>query len=70
MSFSNLYLTNKPKNFPTTYFANSLIEVYGLIKTNNPTCFWLAKKVAGPDPIDLPKIIMLSGFIYFYIKCV
>jgi hypothetical protein len=40
----------------------SRIDLNGLISKREAGFFWLATRLAGPEPIDLPnKIIELSG---------
>ena len=51
---------------PMKLYATFFIEEKGLIKINAPAFLTLDKYVAGPDPIDLPTII-----IYYFgiLKC-
>lgn len=69
--FSSLlkrYFTKLPKNFPNILIATSLIDVKGDIKISNPKGLFLARKVAGPEPIDLPKTKILLHYTPFLIK--
>ena len=49
-------LTKRLRNLPATLAATFLIEVYGLIKIRPRGLKWFANRLAGPVPIDLPKI--------------
>lgn len=58
---SNLCLIINLKN-PIWFYAISLIDVKGLIRISQLTLYLEAICQAGPEPIDLPKIIK---FYYF-----
>ena len=61
-SLSNRWLTRLEAMLPKLYLATHFSDVNGEIRTSAPQGCWVAKWVAGPDPIDRPIIRTSSSW--------
>jgi len=57
-------LPRKLKKLPVFDSITSLRELKAEIKVKEATYLWLERKVAGPDPIDLPTKWICPGSIF------